>query len=213
MHKPIQSDTITNKPLFKQQMTTQRKSRLIIGISGASGIIYGVRLLECLKEYEVETHLIVSKAAQQTRALETQLSAKQINNLADKHYNINDIAACLSSGSYKTLGMIIAPCSMRTLANIATGNTDTLLTRAADVVLKERRRLILMVRESPFHLGHLKNMVAATEMGAIIAPPVPAFYNNPQSIDDLVNHSVGRILDLLDIDLGFVRRWGEDSNN
>ncbi|KTD26243.1 MULTISPECIES: UbiX family flavin prenyltransferase [Legionella] len=189
-------------------MATQRKPRIIIGISGASGIIYGIRLLECLKEYEVETHLIVSKAAQQTRALETTLSAAQLNHLADKHYNINDIAACLSSGSFQTLGMIIAPCSMRTLANIASGNSDTLLTRAADVVLKERRRLILMVRESPLHLGHLKNMVAVTEMGAIIAPPVPAFYNQPQTINDIIDHSVGRILDLLDIDLGLVRRWG-----
>jgi len=189
----------------------QRKPRIIIGISGASGIIYGIRLLECLKECEVETHLIVSKAAQQTRAFETTLSASQLNHLADKHYNINDIAACLSSGSYQTLGMIIAPCSMRTLGNIASGNSDTLLTRAADVILKERKRLILMVRESPLHLGHLKNMLAVTEMGAIIAPPVPAFYNHPQTIDDIINHTVGRILDLLDLDLGLVRRWGEDS--
>lgn len=194
-------------------MTIQKKNRIIIGISGASGIIYGIRLLECLKEYEIETHLIVSKAAQQTRAFETKLSAAELNHLADKHYSINNIAACLASGSYQTLGMIIAPCSMRTLANIASGNSNNLLTRAADVVLKERRRLILMVRESPLHLGHLKNMVAVTEMGAIIAPPVPAFYTDPQTIDDLVNHSVGRILDLLDIDLGLVRRWGESLCN
>ncbi len=190
-------------------MITQRKNRIIIGISGASGIIYGIRLLECLQKSDIETHLIVSKAAQQTRALETNLSAAKLNHLASKHYNINDISACLASGSYSTLGMIIAPCSMRTLADIASGSSDNLLTRAADVVLKERRRLILMVRESPLHLGHLKNMVAVTEMGAIVAPPVPAFYNNPQNIDDLINHSVGRILDLFDIDLGLVRRWGE----
>jgi 4-hydroxy-3-polyprenylbenzoate decarboxylase len=181
---------------------------MIIGISGASGIIYGIRLLEALKTCAIETHLIVSKAAQQTRAYESNLSAAALNKLADKHYNINDIAASLASGSYQTLGMIIAPCSMHTLANIASGNTDNLLTRAADVVLKERRRLVLMVRESPLHLGHLKNMVAVTEMGAIIAPPVPAFYNSPKNIEDLVNHSVGRILDLFEIDLGLVKRWG-----
>jgi 4-hydroxy-3-polyprenylbenzoate decarboxylase len=191
------------------KMTTQKKNRIIVGISGASGIIYGIRLLECLKECEIETHLIVSKAAQQTRAYESNLSASALHELADKYYHFNDIAAPLSSGSYQTLGMIIAPCSMRTLANIASGNTDNLLTRAADVILKERRRLILMIRESPLHLGHLKNMVATTELGAIIAPPVPAFYNNPQTINDLVNHTVGRMLDLLDIDLGLVHRWGE----
>lgn len=190
-------------------MINSKKKRIIIGISGASGIIYGIRLLQFLKDCDIETHLIVSKAAQQTRAIETNLSAAELYDLADKHYSINDIAACISSGSYKTLGMIIAPCSMRTLADIASGSTSNLLTRAADVVLKERRRLILMIRESPLHLGHLKNMVSITEMGAIIAPPVPAFYNNPKTIDDLVNHSVGRVLDLLDIDVGIVRRWGE----
>lgn len=194
-------------------MTTPKKKRIIVGISGASGIIYGIRLLECLKQSELETHLIVSKAAQQTRIYESSLSAAALNKLADQHYNINDIAACMSSGSYQTLGMIIAPCSMRTLANLVSGNSDNLLTRAADVILKERRRLILMVRESPLHLGHLKNMVAATEMGAIIAPPVPAFYNKPKTIDDLVNHTIGRILDLLDVDLGLVRRWGAIAEN
>lgn len=188
-----------------------KKNRIIIGISGASGIIYGIRLLEALKKSSIETHLIVSKAAQQTRAYECDLSAAELNELAEKSYNINDIAASISSGSFQTLGMIIAPCSMRTLASIASGNTDNLLTRAADVVLKERRRLILLIRESPLHLGHLKNMVAATEMGAIIAPPVPAFYNKPQTIDDLVNHTVGRVLDLFDLDPGLVRRWGEHS--
>ncbi|MBA2657408.1 MAG: UbiX family flavin prenyltransferase [Tatlockia sp.] len=200
-----------NRYLSQRLLTvaTQKKKRIIIGISGASGIIYGIRLLESLKESEIETHLIVTKAAQQTRAYESNLSAAALHELADKFYNINDIAASLSSGSFHNLGMIIAPCSMRTLANIAGGNTDNLLTRAADVVLKERRRLILMVRESPLHLGHLKNMVAVTELGAIIAPPVPAFYNKPQTIDDLVNHTVGRVLDLFDVDLGLVRRWGE----
>lgn len=188
-------------------MNKEKKPRIIIGISGASGFIYGQRLLELLKDLPIETHLIVSKAAQQTRAIETDLSAADLNALADRHYNISDISACISSGSYKTLGMIIAPCSMRTLADIASGCTTNLLTRSADVILKERRRLILMVRETPLHLGHLRNMVSVTEMGAIIAPPVPAFYNKPESIDDLVNHSVGRVLDLLDIDTGIVRRW------
>lgn len=188
-----------------------QKTRLVIGISGASGIIYGIRLLQCLQQHDnIETHLIVSKAAQQTRLFETSFSASDLKQLADKHYNINDIAASISSGSYKTLGMIIAPCSMRTLADIACGNTANLLTRAADVILKERRRLVLMARESPLHLGHLKNMVKVTEMGAIIAPPVPAFYAQPTSIDDIINHTVGRLLDLFDIDIGLVKRWGEN---
>ena len=190
-------------------MAKSKQDRLIIGISGASGIIYGIRLLEILKKRGIETHLIVSKAAQQTRAIETNFTATALNALADKTYSIHDIAGCIASGSYNTLGMIIAPCSMRTVANIATGNTNNLLTRAADVVLKERRRLVLMVRETPLNLIHLRNMVTVTEMGAIVAPPVPAFYNAPKTIDDLVNHSVGRVLDLFDIEVGLVRRWGE----
>ena len=185
-----------------------KKSRLIIGITGASGIIYGIRLLEVLKPTPIETHLIVSKAAHQTRAYETTLSSDELYALADYHYSFNDISASLSSGSCQTLGMIIAPCSMKSLSDIASGNSSNLITRAADVVLKERRKLVLMVRETPLHLGHIRNMAAATEMGAIIAPPVPAFYNQPTSIDDLVNHSVGRVLDLFDLDLGLVRRWG-----
>ncbi|AWN73215.1 UbiX family flavin prenyltransferase [Legionella anisa] len=184
-----------------------KKKRIIIGITGASGIIYGIRLLELLANTEYETHLIVSKAAQQTRAYESQLSAADLYHLADKHYPIHDIAACISSGSYITSGMIIAPCSMRTLADIACGTTSNLLTRAADVILKERRRLVLMVRETPLHLGHIENMKRATEIGAIIAPPVPAFYNNPQTIDDLVTHSVGRVLDLFGIELNCINRW------
>ena len=184
-------------------------SRLIIGISGASGIIYGIRLLQCLQQTNIETHLIMSAAAHKTCAYETSLTPGEIQNLAHKHYKITDIAAAVSSGSYKTTGMIIAPCSMRTLADIAAGTSNNLLTRAADVVLKERRKLVLMTRESPLHLGHIRNMAQVTELGAIIAPPVPAFYNNPQSIDDIVNHSVGRVLDLFDIDIGLVRRWGE----
>ncbi len=184
-----------------------KKNHLIVGISGASGIIYGVRLLEYLKKCDLETHLIISKAAQQTCALETTISLNELRNLADNYYPISNIAAGISSGSFKTLGMVIAPCSMRTLADIAWGNTSNLLTRAADVVLKERRRLVLMVRETPLHLGHIRNMAQVTEMGAIVAPPVPAFYNNPKTLDDIINHSVGRILDLFDIDLGIVKRW------
>ena len=184
-----------------------KKSRLIIGITGASGIIYGIRLLEVLKPTPIETHLIVSKAAQQTRSYETALSSEELYALADYHYSIHDIGASFSSGSCKTLGMIIAPCSVRSLADIACGTTNNLITRAADVVLKERRKLVLMVRETPLHLGHIRNMALVTEMGAIIAPPVPAFYNHPSTIDDLVNHSVGRVLDLFDLDVGLVRRW------
>ncbi|MGQ3890925.1 UbiX family flavin prenyltransferase [Legionella sp. CNM-4043-24] len=190
-----------------------KKQRLIIGISGASGIIYGIRLLQYLKETDIETHLIVSKAAQLTRAVETGLSATELYQLADKHYKIEDIAAGISSGSYKTLGMIIAPCSMRTLADIAHGSSSNLLTRAADVILKERRRLVLMIRETPLNMAHIRNMALVTEMGAIIAPPVPAFYNQPATIDDIVNHSVGRVLDLFDIESEWVKRWSGASSS
>ncbi|KTD03899.1 UbiX family flavin prenyltransferase [Legionella feeleii] len=183
--------------------------RLIIGISGSSGIIYGIRLLQVLKNFPIETHLIVSKAAQLTRACETSLTMEELKNLADIYHPANDISASIASGSYKTKGMIIAPCSMKTLGEIAHGITGTLLTRAADVVLKERRRLVLMPRETPLHLGHLQNMVTITQMGGIICPPVPAFYTQPQTIDDLINHTVGRILDLFDIDSGLVKRWQE----
>ena len=181
--------------------------RLIIGITGASGIIYGSRLLQLLAPTDYETHLVFSKAAQLTCAYESKLSLKELQGLADYHYNINNVAAAISSGSFKTQGMIIAPCSMRTLADIACGTTSSLLTRAADVVLKERRKLVMMVRESPLHLGHIENMQRATKMGAIIAPPAPAFYNSPQTIMDLVDQSVGRVLDLFDIDLDIVKRW------
>ncbi|WP_419421182.1 UbiX family flavin prenyltransferase [Legionella sp. D16C41] len=183
--------------------------RIIVGISGASGIIYGIRLLEILAKTDYETHLIISKAAQQARGYEVTLSSQKLINLADKYYPIDDIAAAVASGSFKTLGMIIAPCSMKTLASIACGVTSNLLTRAADVVLKERRKLVLMVRESPLHLGHLENMQKVTQLGAIVAPPIPAFYNQPQTLDDIVNHSLGRVLDLFDIDVGIVKRWKE----
>lgn len=186
-----------------------QQSRLIIGISGSSGIIYGIRLLQVLKSLPIETHLVVSKAGQLTRAYETSFSAAELKSLADVYHPCADITASIASGSFKTLGMIIAPCSMKTLGEIAHGVSSSLLTRAADVVLKERRKLILLPRETPLHLGHLNNMVSVTQMGGIICPPVPAFYNKPQSIDDLVDDTVGRVLDLFDIDCGLVRRWGE----
>ncbi len=186
------------------------KKRLIVGISGASGIIYGIRLLEILKTTDIESHLIISKSSESTRLAETQLSAKNLRDLADVTYPFSDIGAAIASGSFKTLGMIVAPCSMHTLAEIACGISSNLLTRAADVALKERRKLILMVRESPLHAVHLENMLKVTQMGGIIAPPVPAFYNHPQTLDDIVNHSIGRVLDLIDIEVGLVKRWGED---
>lgn len=188
-------------------MTEPKKRKLIIGISGATGIIYGVKLLEFLQQTDIETHLVVSKAGHLTRSYETALTAKALNSLADVHYNNNDLSATIASGSVKTIGMIIAPCSMRTLADIACGTTSTLISRAADVVLKERRRLVLMTRESPLSLTHIDNMRKITEMGGIIAPSSPAFYIKPASIDDLINHSIGRILDLFDIDLDIVKRW------
>ena len=183
--------------------------RLIVGLSGASGVIYGARALELLKGSGIETHLVMSRSAEVTLAYETKLKVKDLQALADVVHPIHDIAASISSGSFKTLGMLIAPCSVRTLSEIATGVTSTLLTRAADVVLKERRRLVLMLRETPLHTGHLRAMTAVSEMGAIVAPPIPAFYFGPKTIDDIVNQSVGRALDLFGIELGIVKRWGE----
>jgi flavin prenyltransferase len=189
-------------------MTQPKKNRLIIGITGATGFIYGLRLLELLKPTDIETHLVVSKAGHQNRSSETSLSVEELRALADFNYNNTNIAASISSGSFKTMGMIIAPCSMKTLADIACGTTSTLISRAADVVLKERRKLVLMTRESPFNLVHIDNMRKITEMGGIISPPSPAFYTKPTSIDDLINHSIGRVLDLFDIELDIVNRWG-----
>src|ERR1700726_2017239 len=183
--------------------------RLIVGISGASGVVYGVRVLQLLRNAGVETHLVISKTAELTFAYEMTLKIADVKALADKHHDIDDMAASISSGSFRTAGMIVAPCSMRSMSEIATGVTTTLLTRAADVTLKERRRLVLMVRETPLHTGHLRTMTALSEMGAIIAPPVPAFYARPDTIEDMVDHTVGRVLDLFDIDAGTVRRWGE----
>jgi 4-hydroxy-3-polyprenylbenzoate decarboxylase len=187
--------------------------RLIVGLSGASGIIYGVRLLESLRGLPVETHLVISKSAEVTLAYETNMKVAEVQALADVWYPSSDMGAAISSGSFKTTGMVVAPCSMRSLAEIAGGVTTTLLTRAADVVLKERRRLVLMVRETPLHSGHLRNMLAVSEMGAIIAPPVPAFYARPQSLDEVVDQTVGRVLDLFEFDSGQVRRWGEPASD
>jgi flavin prenyltransferase len=181
-------------------------SPLIVGISGASGAIYGVRLLQVLQG-KIPTHLIVSKSATLALKKEVDLSIDQIRALAQTNYQNGDVGAAISSGSFKTRGMVIAPCSIRTLSDIAYGTTDTLLSRAADVTLKERRRLVLVVRETPLHAGHLRSMLAATENGAIIVPPVPAFYHRPKSIDDVIDQTVGRCLDLFDIDIGLVKRW------
>jgi flavin prenyltransferase len=189
---------------------TGQKSRLIVGLSGASGVVYGIRLLEALRDLDIESHLVMSKAAEMTIAYETDLKPKQVAAKADIVYAIGDIGAAIASGTFKTGGMVIAPCSVRTMSEIATGVTTTLLTRAADVALKERRPLILMVRETPLHLGHLRTMVALAEMGAIILPPVPAFYAEPRTLADLVDQMVSRVLDLLGHDWPNTKRWGEN---
>jgi 4-hydroxy-3-polyprenylbenzoate decarboxylase len=184
-----------------------KAKRLIIGISGASGTIYGVRLLQMLRKADIESHLVMSKSAEMTIAYETDFKPKDVRALADVHYPVSDIGAAISSGSFPTLGMIVAPCSIRTMSEIATGVTSSLLSRAADVVLKEKRRLVLAVRETPLHGGHLRTMTTLADIGAVIAPIVPAFYNRPQSVDDIVNHTCGRLLDLFGIDTGTVKRW------
>ncbi|MCX7114529.1 MAG: UbiX family flavin prenyltransferase [Gammaproteobacteria bacterium] len=186
------------------------KQRMIVGISGATGIVYATKLLEILRQLDIESHLVVTKTGEMTRAYETDLSKQQLQSMADRVYNVNDLAAPIASGSFKTMGMIVVPCSIRSLGEIATGVTSNLLTRAADVVLKERRRLVLLVRESPLHAGHLKSMLAVTEMGGIIAPPVPAFYMLPKTLDDIVLQTVGRTLDLFNLDAG-IPRWGDDA--
>jgi 4-hydroxy-3-polyprenylbenzoate decarboxylase len=180
---------------------------MIVGISGSSGVIYGIRLLQALRDTDVITHLVMSKPAEMTLALETDVKAAAVRAMADVSYPIGDIGAVPASGSFPTMGMVIAPRSTKTLAESATGISTSLLGRAADVTLKERRRLVLMVRETPLHLVHLKNMLAVTEMGGIIAPPVPAFYARPASLEEMVDHSVGRVLDLFGIDNDLARRW------
>lgn len=182
-------------------------SRIVVGISGASGVIFGARVLDALKDLGVESHLVVTKAALLTLSQETDLSPDDLTAKADVVYKLGDVGATIASGTFRTLGMIVAPCSVRTMSEIATGVTSSLLTRAADVTLKERRPLVLMVRETPFHLGHLRTMTALTEMGATIAPPLPAFYARPASIMEMVDQSVGRALDLFGLDWAAVKRW------
>ncbi len=182
-------------------------NRLIVGITGASGTVYGVRLLEALKAAQVETHLVMSDAAKLTMAAETDYTPDFVASLASAVHSPKNIGASIASGSLKTLGMVIAPCSVHTLSDIAWGSTSNLITRAADVVLKERRRLVLLLRETPLHAGHIRTMAQVTENGAIVMPPVPAFYIKPQSVMDLVDHTVGRVLDLFDIENALVQRW------
>lgn len=185
------------------------KRRIVLGISGASGFQYGYKALQLLNNIDdIETHLVISKGAEMTRALETDYTKEEVCDLADVVHPIGNLAASISSGSFKTIGMLVAPCSMRTLAAVAHGYSDNLLTRAADVVLKDRRRLVLMVRETPLNLAHLDNMKRVTEMGGIIFPPVPALYQKPQTIDEILTHSVGRALDLFDLDVPRLPRWG-----
>jgi 4-hydroxy-3-polyprenylbenzoate decarboxylase len=187
--------------------TPTDKPRLIVGISGASGAVYGVRLLELLRQRGVETHLIMSRAARITLAYETNLKVSDVEKLASVVHSYDDIGAACSSGSFKNLGMIVAPCSIKSMSEIATGVTSNLLSRSADVALKERRRVVLLLRETPLHIGHIRTMAAVTEAGAIVYPPVPAFYTMPNSLSDMVDHTLGRVLDLFEIDVGTVRRW------
>jgi 4-hydroxy-3-polyprenylbenzoate decarboxylase len=185
-----------------------RPNRLIVGISGASGVIYGIRALMMLRQAQIETHLIMTRAAQVTLAHETDLKVADVEGLANVVYRADDIGAAVSSGSFKTMGMLVAPCSIRSLSEIAAGVTASLLPRAADVALKERRRVVLLVRETPLHAGHLRSMLAVTEMGAIVAPPVPAFYTRPANLEEMVDHTIARALDLFDLDVGGIKRWG-----
>ena len=191
-------------------MPTTERPKLVVGISGASGVVYGLRVLDACRDLGVESHLIMSRAAALTLSQETGLSVADVQARADVTHKVSDVGASVASGSFQTLGMIVAPCSVRTMSEIATGVTTNLLTRAADVMLKERRPLVLMVRETPLHLGHLRTMTALAEMGAIILPPVPAFYAEPRNLSDLVDQMVGRALDLFGYDWPDVKRWGED---
>jgi len=190
-------------------MNDSAPRRIAVGISGASGVVYGVRLLELLAELGIESHLVMSHAAEVTLAHETDYKVADVRALASRSYAASDIAAPISSGSFRTMGMIVAPCSIRSMSEIATGVTSGLISRAADVALKERRRLVLMVRETPLHTGHLATMTRLSEMGAIIAPPVPAFYSRPQTLNDVIDHSLGRVLDLFGLESGHFRRWKE----
>ncbi len=187
--------------------------KIVVGITGASGVIYGVRLLEVLRDVDIESHVVLSEAAKQNIAIETDIAIGDVENLATKLYHPKNMAASISSGSFKTDGMVVVPCTIKTLSGIANSYDDNLITRAADVMLKERRRLILVVRETPLHKGHLELMTKVADMGGIILPPVPAFYHHPKKIEDLVNHIVGKILDLMNIDHNLFQRWkGEDTD-
>lgn len=186
--------------------------RLVVGISGASAVIYGVRMLQLLRQTNIETHLVMSRSAEMTLAYETDFTAKEVRALASVNHPVADIGAAISSGSFATMGMVIVPCSIRTMSEIATGVTSTLLTRAADVALKERRRVVLALRETPLHSGHLRNMATLSDIGAVVAPIVPAFYNRPKTVDDIINHTVGRLLDLFGIETDVVKRWDGGRN-
>lgn len=193
-----------------QRAAADPRRRLIVGITGASGTIYGIRLLELLRATDIETHLIMSRAGQTALAAETSLKVADVEALADVVHANTDLGAACSSGSFRNLGMIVAPCSVKTMGEIATGVTANLISRAADVALKERRRVVLMLRETPLHLGHIRSMAAVTEVGAIVYPPVPAFYAQPKSLEEMIDHTLGRVLDLFDVDIGKVRRWSGD---
>jgi 4-hydroxy-3-polyprenylbenzoate decarboxylase len=188
-------------------MNSKTPRRLVVGISGASGTIYGVRLLELLKGTDIETHLVMSKSAEMTLVYETDLKPKDVRALASVNHPAADIGASISSGSFQTMGMIILPCSIKTMSEIATGVTSSLVSRAADVALKEKRRLVLAVRETPLHGGHLRTMTTLADIGAIVAPIVPAFYNKPKTVDDIINHTVGRLLDFFGVETKVVKRW------
>jgi 4-hydroxy-3-polyprenylbenzoate decarboxylase len=193
-------------------MAKEPPRRLIVGIAGASGVIYGIRTLELLRATGIETHLVMSPAAELTMSYETDIKPKAVREMASQFHPIGDVGASISSGSFKTLGMLIVPCSVHTMSEIAYGVTDNLLSRAADVVLKERRRLVIALRETPLHSGHLRTMAQLSDIGGIVAPIVPAFYTRPKTIQDIVDHSVGRLLDLFGIDLGTVHRWKEPTD-
>lgn len=188
-------------------MTERISKKMIVAITGASGTIYGIRLLEALSSIGVETHLIMSDSAKITMAMETSFTPSYVESLATEVHSAKNVGASIASGSFRTMGMVVAPCSVHTMSDIAWGSTSNLITRAADVVLKERRRLILLFRETPLHAGHIKTMAQVTENGAIVMPPVPALYSNPKSIDDIIDHTVGRVLDLFDLDNDLVKRW------
>src|SRR6187431_1441153 len=188
-------------------MASKTPQRLIVGISGASGVVYGVRMLEVLRDVGIETHLVMSKAAELTLVYEMDLKPKDVRALATHYHAQSDIGASISSGSFPTMGMVIVPCSVRSMSEIATGVTSTLVSRAADVVLKEKRRLVLALRETPLHGGHLRTLTTLADIGAVVAPIVPAFYNKPKTVDDIINHTVGRLLDLFGVETKAVKRW------